>query len=115
MAGREPDDLAEELLVDLAQDVGRQHGELVGAVRVVEALEDALEGLVVDGQLGGQLGGRLGASRRWGLRCLDVLGCGVFLGGLYLVGLLFFFCHSWRFLFYRSNVRHPRLDRFADP
>ena len=40
--GGQADHLAQELLVDLAQDVGRQHGELVGAVGVVEALEDVL-------------------------------------------------------------------------
>ena len=36
VAGREADHLAEELLVDLAEDVGGQHAELVGAVGVVQ-------------------------------------------------------------------------------
>ena len=48
VAGREPDDLAEELLVDLAEDFGRQDGELVGAFGVVEPADDVLEDLVVD-------------------------------------------------------------------
>ena len=48
VAGGQADDLAEELLVDLAEDVGGQDGELVGAVGVVEAAEDVLERLVVD-------------------------------------------------------------------
>ena len=52
MAGREADHLAEELLVDLPEDVGRQHRELVGALGVVEALEDVLERLVVDREAG---------------------------------------------------------------
>jgi hypothetical protein len=39
MAGGKPDDFAEELLVDLAEDVGGQDRELVGAVRVVEAAD----------------------------------------------------------------------------
>ncbi len=57
VAGGQADDLAEELLVDLAEDVGGQDGELVGAVGIVQAREDVLEGLVVDGQLGRQLVG----------------------------------------------------------
>ena len=47
------DDLAQELLVHLAEDVGRQDRELVGAVRVVEPLDDVLEDPVVDAQGGG--------------------------------------------------------------
>ncbi len=50
----EADDLAEELLVDLPEDVGGEDGELVGAVGVVEPLDDVLERLVVDGQGEGQ-------------------------------------------------------------
>ena len=48
--GRETDYLAEELLVDLTEDIGRQDAELIGALRVVEAPEDVLERLVVDGE-----------------------------------------------------------------
>ena len=55
----QPDHLAQELLVDLAEDLGGQHGELVGAVGVVELADDLLERLVVDGQAEGQLVGRL--------------------------------------------------------
>ena len=55
--GREADHLAQKLLVDLAEDVGRQDGELVGALGVVEALEDVLERLVVDGQAGREVSG----------------------------------------------------------
>ena len=50
MAGGQPDDLAEELLVDLAEDVGRHHVENVGAIGVVEALEDLLQRFVVEGE-----------------------------------------------------------------
>ena len=62
VARGEPDDLAQELLVHLAQDVGGQDGELVRAVRVVEAAEDVLEDLVVHHQAEGQLVGRLGPA-----------------------------------------------------
>ena len=37
VAGGEADDLAEELLVHLAEDVGREDGELVGDFGIVEA------------------------------------------------------------------------------
>ena len=52
--GRQADDLAQELLVHLAQDVGWQHRELVGALGVVEAGQDGLEHPVVNGQRRGQ-------------------------------------------------------------
>ena len=61
VARRQADDLAEELLVDLAENLRRQHRKLVGAVGIVQALEDLLERLVVDVQAGRQLVGRLGA------------------------------------------------------
>ncbi len=59
---RQADDLAQELLVHLAQDVRRQDGELVGAVRVVQAAEDVLQQLVIHGETEGQLIGRLGTA-----------------------------------------------------
>ena len=64
--GGQADDFAQELLVDLAEDVGGQHRELVRAVGVVEVAEDVFEQLVVDVQAGGQAVGRVGAgpSRR---------------------------------------------------
>ena len=43
----EPDDLAEKLFVDAAEDVGAEHRELVGAVGIVKILENFLERLVV--------------------------------------------------------------------
>ena len=49
----EADDLAEELLVDLAEDVGGQDGELVRAFGIVEAVDDVFERLVVDGRCSG--------------------------------------------------------------
>ena len=55
MARGEPDDLAEELLIDLAEDVGGHDGELVGAVGVVQAAQDGLQHLVVNGQVEGHL------------------------------------------------------------
>ena len=48
------------MLVDLAEDVGWEDGELAGAVGVVEAAEDVLEGLVVDLEGGRERVGRLG-------------------------------------------------------
>jgi len=60
--GREPDDLAEKLLVDLAEDVRRQHAELIRALGIVEAPEDVLEGLVVDSQAERQPIGSVGAA-----------------------------------------------------
>jgi len=39
--------LSQKLLVDVAEDVGAEDGELVGRFRVVEVLDNRLEGLVV--------------------------------------------------------------------
>src|SRR5688572_8187520 len=46
VAGGNAYDLAEELLVDLAQDLHRHHRELVRALRVVEPSYDPLQRLV---------------------------------------------------------------------
>jgi len=46
--------LAEELLIDLAEDVGRQDRELVRAVRVVETADYLFERLVVDVEVKGE-------------------------------------------------------------
>jgi len=54
VAGGEADDLAQELLVHLAQDLGRQYRELVGTLRVIQPTQDALEDLVVQRQGRGQ-------------------------------------------------------------
>ena len=62
VTGREPDDLAEKLLVDLAENVGRQDGKFVGTLGVVEAADDVLEGLVVDRQPGREFVGRSARS-----------------------------------------------------
>src|SRR3989304_5068936 len=40
MAFGEPDDLAQELLVHLAEDFGGKHREFVGALGIIEALDD---------------------------------------------------------------------------
>jgi len=61
MRGGEADDGAAELLVDLAEDIGGEDGELVGAFGVVEAGDDVLEGLVVDVEPEGELVGGFGA------------------------------------------------------
>ena len=60
VAGGQTDDLAEELFIDLAEDVGRQDGKFVGAVGVVEVAEDVFERFVVDEQAGGQAVGEVG-------------------------------------------------------
>jgi len=48
------DDLAQELLVHLAQDLGGEHREFVGGLGVVQSGQDGLEHLVVNGQRFGQ-------------------------------------------------------------
>jgi hypothetical protein len=48
MALGEANDFAEELFVNLAEDIGRKSGEDVWALGIVEALEDAFEEFVVD-------------------------------------------------------------------
>ncbi len=60
MAGREGDDLAEELLIDLAEDFSGQDGKFVGAFGIVERFEDGFEDFVVDGQRGSQFVGTFG-------------------------------------------------------
>lgn len=45
--GGEADDLAQELLVDLTEDVGADHGEGIRAIGIVQALEDLHQHLVV--------------------------------------------------------------------
>jgi len=42
MTRRQPNHLAEKLLVGLAENIGGQHGELIRAVRVVQAFQDGL-------------------------------------------------------------------------
>jgi len=62
VAGRQADDLAEELLVDLPQDVGGQDAELVGTLGVVQPADDVLEGFVVDRQRRREAIGRAGTA-----------------------------------------------------
>ena len=57
----EGDDFAEELFIDLAEDVGGEDGEFVGGVGVVEVFEDVFEGFVVDGEGVGEGVGGVGA------------------------------------------------------
>ena len=59
MPGRKPDDLAQELLVDLAQNLRPEAEKLIRAFRVVKLADDRLEGLVVERQAGGQFVGGL--------------------------------------------------------
>ena len=42
VAGGQADDLAQKFFIDLAEDIGREHGKLVGAVRVVEIFKNIL-------------------------------------------------------------------------
>ena len=60
VTGGQADDLAQELLVDLPEDIGGQDGKFVGAVGVVQVAEDVFERFVVDHQAGGQVIGCVG-------------------------------------------------------
>ena len=48
-------DLAEKLLIHLAEDVGGQDGEFVGAFRIIEPVDDVFKRLVVYGDVRGEL------------------------------------------------------------
>ncbi len=61
MAFGQANHLAEELLVDLPEDVGGKHGKLVWAIGVVEAFDDVLEDGVIDVQAGREFVGCVGA------------------------------------------------------
>ena len=61
MPGGEPDDLAEELLVDLAEDFRGKDGKLVGALGIVEPAQNILEHLVVNLQTRREVVGRFGS------------------------------------------------------
>jgi hypothetical protein len=52
--GRQPDDAAEEALVDLAQNVSGECRELVRRVWVVEIAQDVFQDTVIDLERGGQ-------------------------------------------------------------
>ncbi len=41
------DNLAQKLLIHLAENVGRQHGKFIRAVRIVEALDDVFQRFVI--------------------------------------------------------------------
>ena len=56
-----PDDLAEELLVDVAEDFGGEDGEFIRALRKIKIVQNPLQGGVVDYYVWGQLVRRLGA------------------------------------------------------
>jgi hypothetical protein len=43
----EANDLTKKTLIHLPEDIGRQDGELIGAVGIVEIAEHILEGLVI--------------------------------------------------------------------
>ena len=51
MPGGESDDLAEKLLIHLAQDVGREDGEFVGAFGIVKPVDDVFQRFVVNGDV----------------------------------------------------------------
>ena len=61
MARGETNDLAEELLIDLAEDFRGQDREFVGTLGIVEPSENLFEHLVVDLQTGSQIVGRFGS------------------------------------------------------
>ena len=61
MPSREPNDFAEKLLIDLAENFRGKDGELVGALGIVEPAQNILEHLVVDLQTGREVIGRFGA------------------------------------------------------
>ena len=55
----ETDDLAQELLVDLPEDIGGQHRELVGAFGVIQVGENILERFIIQRQTHGEGVGRI--------------------------------------------------------
>jgi len=62
--GREVDDLAKELLIDVAEDVGRDDGERIRGEQcagVVQAPDDVLNGLVGNIEIEREVVRRLGA------------------------------------------------------
>ena len=59
MARRQTNDLSKKLFVNLSKDIRGQYGELVGAVRVIEAADDPLENPVVHLKTQRDLVGRL--------------------------------------------------------
>ncbi len=52
MSFGEADDFAEELFVDLTEDVGGENRELVRAVGIIKSTNDSLENGIVDSELG---------------------------------------------------------------
>ncbi len=62
MSRREADHFAQELLVHLAEDVRREHGELVGTIRIIKVADDLFKDLVIDGEPKGELVRGLGPA-----------------------------------------------------
>jgi len=52
VAGGQGDDLAAELFIDRAEDIGGQDREFVGAVRIIEVDDEVLENPVVEDEMG---------------------------------------------------------------
>ena len=77
MALGEADDLAEELLVDVAEDFGGQDGELVRAVGIIERADDVFEYGVVDVEAGGE---RVGFAAAFLMREVEEAGVIFFVG-----------------------------------
>ena len=48
MPSREPDDLSEELLIDLSENFRGEHGKLIGALGIIEPAKNVFQYLVVD-------------------------------------------------------------------
>jgi hypothetical protein len=59
VSGCEPDDLAKELLVNMAEDIGRDDRKLIGTFRIIKPLEEIAEQVVVYAETESNLVGRL--------------------------------------------------------
>jgi hypothetical protein len=59
VSGCEPDDLAQELLVNMAEDIGRDDRKLIGTFRIIKPLEEIVEQVVVYAETERNLVGRL--------------------------------------------------------
>ena len=61
MAVGKADDLAEELLVNLPENIGGENGKLIRAVGVIQATDNVFQGLVVYVEAKGQFIGQIAA------------------------------------------------------
>ena len=58
MSGGQADDFSQELLIDLAEDIGREDGKLVRTIGIVKALEYIFEHFVIDKEMHREFIGR---------------------------------------------------------